>query len=98
MGNGKAIKAVSEGSDKRQAIGQRRRIGSAIGNVLYIPRMKLNLFCVGKASYIVITKKGKCELLKDDKVRGVAYRIDECYVTVLEQKENISLAADSLIT
>lgn len=63
--------------------------------------MKVTLFSVNKATlagYVVVTSKEKCEFIKDNDVRAVAYKEDKCYVMVVRAESEKCLIADSLIT
>lgn len=87
IGDGTIIQAVGVGTIKLQAYNENKWIESSLSNVLYVPKIAVNLFLVGAAvdkGYTLEMDNKSCKFLKNDKVGAMATRQNNIFMMIFK--------------
>lgn len=81
IGDGSELEAIGKGKIQLKAYDGSEWIDTTLNDVLYVPRMTINLFSlrtVMDRGHKMTFDGDKCEIIKDGKVRAVVQRYKNC--------------------
>lgn len=102
IGDGSELEALGKGKIQLNEYDESEWIDTTLNDVLYVPRMTINLFSVRTVmdhGHKMTFDGDKCEIIKDGKIRAVVQRYKKLYMMNFKSSEQaaVSRTSDTLL-